>query len=187
MSSSIRTLYPWVVGALLLGAAVAGVLLWVKAESRPGIEVLLPTPSPTPDIQVYVSGAVANPGVYELKEGDRLDDALEAAGGPQADADLAAVNLALRIVDEDHFDIPRIGEAPVADTTSEVLSPQRIDINSASSKLLESLPQIGEGRATAIVAYREQNGRFEAPEDIMRVSGIGLATFAAIRELITVR
>ena len=59
---------------------------------------------------MFVSGAVARPGVYQLRDGNRLVDALVAAGGPTADADLVAVNQALRVRDEDHLHIPRIGE-----------------------------------------------------------------------------
>ena len=71
---------------------------------------------------MYISGEVARPGIYVLDEGDRLLAAIEAAGGATQDADLAAVNLALRVADEDHFDIPRIGD--VTDGASSLGYPQ---------------------------------------------------------------
>ena len=169
----------------MIAAAMGGIFLWVKSDSRPGVEVLLPTPSPTPEIKVYITGAVAYPGVYEVTSGDRLEDAILAAGGPTQDADLLAVNQALLLQDEDHFHIPRVGEewqeiAPLS-------TAGKININTASSEVLQRLPNIGEVKAQAILDYREKNGRFEAPEDILQVTGIGPATFDAIHDLISVR
>ena len=173
---------------LVVAAVVAGIVLWVRADSRPGVEVLLPTPSSLPELKVYISGAVAHPGVYELSDGERLGDAIAAAGGPTADANLSAVNLALRLRDEDHFHVPLLGEE---DGQLSAAAPSsaggKIDINTAPAEVLETLPGIGETKAGDIVAYRNKNGRFEATEDIMRVKGIGSVTFDAIRGLISVR
>ena len=153
-----------------------------------------------PDLQVYVSGAVRRPGVYTLKPGDRLIDAVEAAGGETPEADLEAVNLALRVQDEAQYKIPRIGDTP--DPESNVVSTPAasqnplsdkgqssgglIDLNTASAELLESLPGIGPVRAGDIVADRELNGPFLTIEQITRVQGIGPAIFDDIRELVTV-
>lgn len=172
----------------MVAAAVAGLVLWVRADSRPSVEVLLPAPSPSPELKVYVSGEVARPGIYVLDEGDRLLDAIEAAGGATQDADLSAVNLALRVADEDHFDIPGIDDATDGASSLGLSSgPGKVSINTASVEELQSLPGIGDVKARAILAYRERNGRFQTQEELLRVSGIGPSTLEGIRDLISVR
>jgi competence protein ComEA len=157
--------------------------------------------SPTPLlIAVYISGAVAKPGVYLLPEGSRIGDAVQAAGGPSAEANIEAVNLAARVSDEQHITVPRQGETPVAaaqkptgrpsHATATPATAQRVngkvDLNTATAKELESLPGIGEVLAGRIVEYRNANGPFKAIEDIMNVAGIKEAVFAQIRDLVTV-
>jgi len=149
---------------------------------------------------VYVSGEVQRPGVYLLNPGDRLEDALAAAGGGTSDANLEAVNLANRVQDEAHYRVPRVGETPAPEPNA-VSAPAGsqdltgddgqtltglIDLNTASSELLESLPGIGPVRAGAIVADRELNGPFLTVEQITRVQGIGATTYTNIRDLVTV-
>ena len=171
---------------LVTAAVVAALIIWAVPSSSPGVEVVLPPPTPTPELKVFISGAVARPGVYQLQEGNRLVDALMAAGGPATDADLVAVNQALRVRDEDHLHIPRIGEAPapqprVVDTAG------KLDINAADLDSLKELPNIGETRANAIIAYRQQHGGFREPAEIMEVDGIGTGIFESLRDLISVR
>ena len=137
---------------------------------------------------MFVSGAVARPGVYQLQEGDRLVDALAAAGGPTVEADLMVVNQALRVRDEDHLHIPRIGEAPIpAPPDSARPTAGMLNINEADIDALQDLPNIGEARANAIIAYRQQNGGFDNPAEIMEVDGIGPGIFESLRDLIDVR
>ena len=123
---------------------------------------------------------------------------MAAAGGVTADADLVAVNLARRVQDEEHYHIPQVGETPppgAATVTGLVPSDNApstvkddglIDLNTASVDLLDTLPDIGPVRAQAIVDYRERNGPFQSVEDIINVSGIGSATYEAVRDLVTV-
>ena len=169
-------------------AAVAGVLYLLVSVSTPsdGMEIALPTPAPS-DIQVYVTGAVRGPGVYTVGADARLATAVEAAGGVTDEADLYAVNLAARLVDEAHWHIPTRGEAAAPAQQAGESAGGRIDINSASVDSLVSLPQIGNVRAAAIVAYREANGPFASAEDLLNVTGIGPATLEAIRDLIETR
>ena len=205
-------------GALVVIIVIAGVALISRGGGNTPVRIILPTPQDSaggnapagtkspqtteaePDLQVYVSGAVRRPGVYTLKPGDRLIDAVEAAGGETPEADLEAVNLALRVQDETQYKIPRIGDTP--DPESNVVSTPAasqnplsdkgqssgglIDLNTASAELLESLPGIGPVRAGDIVADRELNGPFLTIEQITRVQGIGPAIFDDIRELVTV-
>ena len=164
------------------------------------------------DLKVYVTGAVANPGVYSLSPGSRVSDAMDAAGGATADAQKESINLALRILDEGHYHIPRLGETPTIDSTfgdstsgdstfgessagfqgsqapgtsTPGICDGLIDLNTASIELLETLPNIGQVRAAAVVSYREANGGFQSIEDITNVSGSGPATYQAIRGLAT--
>ena len=184
-------------GALVLAvvAALAGAvfLTWraTAGESAP-LELVLPTPAPrsaaAAEIKVYVTGAVVMPGVYSLREGARLHELVEAASGARADADLDAINLAARIRDEDHWRIPARGEAQTASATvSQPPAQARIDLNSATVEQLRGLPNIGEVRAQAIVAFRETRGPFAAVDDLLMVSGIGPETLASLRDLVEAR
>ena len=207
-----------VLATLVIILVIAGVVLISRSGDNPPVRIILPTPEGSsdgnaaagtessqtteaePELQVYVSGAVRRPGVYTLKPGDRLIDAVEAAGGGIPEADLESVNLALRVQDEAQYKIPRIGEPP--DPESNVVSAPAssqnplsdkgqssgglIDLNKASAELLETLPGIGPVRAGDIVADRELNGPFLTIEQITRVQGIGPATYSGIRELVIV-
>ena len=109
-----------VAGAVLavlgaLGLAVAAVVLLVGGDDAVPVVIVAPEPTAIPEqtpsaIRVHVSGAVMSPGVYEMSEGDRVMDAIASAGGVQPNADLASINLALRVQDEAQYHIPRLGE-----------------------------------------------------------------------------
>jgi competence protein ComEA len=145
--------------------------------------------APTAEIQVYVAGAVVQPGVYYLHDGDRWIDALEAAGGPAADADLESVNLALRLRDEDQVLVPRFEEAatPVAALAAAQVPPgEPIDLNNAPAALLEALPGIGPTRAGRIVESRQTTGPFVRPEELVERDLIPQSVFEQVRDLITV-
>ena len=213
MTSSTQRAIAIAVLALLAGLLVVGAaVLLARGNGNAPIQVLAPTPeAPGPDaasgdqaateIQVYVSGAATNPGVYTLRAGARLVDALAAAGGATAEADLAAVNLARRVRDEGHYHIPRIGEAPPASATADGnppvadLSPapdglqqgnRPINLNTASVGLLLTLPGIGPVKAKAIVDYRQRQGPFKSVDEIVNVPGIGPSTYELIRPLVAV-
>ncbi|MFQ5860100.1 MAG: helix-hairpin-helix domain-containing protein [Dehalococcoidia bacterium] len=176
--------YPLLLGVLLVVAVAGGVLLLVNRSPGGAVEILLPTATPTPELKVYMTGAVVNPGVYTLQPSARLEDALEAAGGPTGDADLQRVNLAQQVRDEDAFHIPRVGE-PLPTSTPQGQD-GRVNLNTASQAELEQLPDIGPVKAQAIIEYRETNGPFRRVEDLLLVPGIGPATLQQLRELVTV-
>ena len=143
-------------GALLLGLILAAILLLAQGDENAPIEIVVP-PATTaaqsaetlnPDqlngqataLQVYVTGAVANPGVYTMAPGDRLTDAVAAAGGATVDAQLAAINMALRVQDEGHYHVPRVGETPPVFLSPLTSQPQAragdnglLDLNTASA------------------------------------------------------
>jgi competence protein ComEA len=173
--------------ALFLLALAGGVALLVRQASPQGVEVVLPTPTPVPTLQVYLTGAVGRPGVYTFRPGERLADALEAAGGPAPDADLTQINLAARLQDQDHLHVPRVGEAarlPEVPPGAQRVS--RINLNRATAAELEALPGIGPTRAAAIVEYRQRQGEFKTVEDLVKVRGIGPTTLQGLRDLVTV-
>jgi len=150
---------------------------------------LAPTLPPTlAPLRVYVSGAVATPGVYTLPPRSLVNDALKAAGGAAADADLEKINLAQELRDQQQIHVPRKGEAAPQQPTTGPGSPaaKKININTATLAELDTLPKIGPATAQHIIDYRAKNGPFKKIEDLKNVSGIGDATFDGLRDLITV-
>lgn len=158
-------------------------------------------------LYVHVCGAVNAPGVYEFMSGDRVFNAVEAAGGFNADADKEYINLAQALSDGMKITIPTVEEVEngaeslhnsmmlegsslpsptdIADNSGKTQS-GKVDINAASDSELTSIPGIGQTKASAITAYREQHGAFKSIEDIKNVSGIGDATFERIKDYITI-
>ena len=188
-----------VLAAAIVACVVgAGVLIMRDSRSSGAIEITLPPPTPVlaepqsvAQIMVYVSGEVVRPGVYRLDSEHRVADALNAAGGPTADADLDRINLALRLSDEDQVHVPAIGSSNSATLGVAGQSPSttqgKLDLNTASVNELEALPGIGDVRATAIVEHRNTYGPFERIDDLVEVNGIGEGILGSIRHLIEVR
>ena len=175
---------------ILAGAAVLGLIFFVlrQRESPPPLELQVgDAASSDSEIMVHVTGAVATPGVYALHEGDRVVDAVEAAGGPSSDADLVTLNLARRVHDEDQVVVPRVGEQPTASQAASASADGApIDINTASAAVLDSLPGIGEVYSSRIVDSRAANGPFQSTEDLVTRKLIPSATYEKIKLLITV-
>jgi competence protein ComEA len=147
-----------------------------------------PTASPTTLI-VDVAGEVRKPGVYEFDDGQRVIDALNAAGGPTNKANLGALNLAAPLTDGTQVLVPAqvtAGGAPVGSSAGSTGGTALINVNTADATQLEELPGIGEVLAAAIVKYREDNGPFASVDQLDDVSGIGPATLENIRDLVTV-
>ena len=102
---------------------------------------------------------------------------------------MQAVNLAVRVKDQDHWTVPKVGESTVVPPRagSVASTSGKVDINTADTELLETLPGIGETRAEAIIRYREEHGPFKRVDDIVAVPGIGSATLEGLRDLVEVR
>ncbi|MDE4541548.1 ComEA family DNA-binding protein [Thermoanaerobacterium sp. R66] len=140
------------------------------------------------EIKVYVTGLVKSPGVYTMREGDRIDDAIKMAGGALDGADLSDINLAEKLKDEQMIKVPKIGENYASNdkSSSSNATNGKININTATKEDLDTLPGIGEVTAQRIIDFREQHGNFQRIEDIMNVSRIGPKLFEQIKDKITV-
>ncbi len=142
-------------------------------------------------IRVYVCGAVACPGVVEIREGSRIEDALLAAGGFSPEAAREAVNLAYWVSDGQMLYFPTAEEAELPGQmpggTGVTGGEQLVNINTADKTLLCTLPGIGETRAADIIAYREAHGGFASCEELMQVTGIKTGIYEKICDKITVR
>ncbi len=150
-------------------------------------------PAPAPPMRVHVGGAVSTPGVYDLAEGARVLDAIEAAGGFADGAARDALNLARAVSDGEQVVVPSETDAAAAAQGSSaageagsVAAGGKININTASAAELDALPGVGASTAEKIVADREANGPFKTAEDLKRVSGIGDKKFAALADAICV-
>lgn len=158
-------------------------------------EQLVPVISPVlVRIIVDVQGAVNYPGVYSLMEGDRLIDAIHAAGGYVADADSRMLNHAMKLTDEFYIYVPSQGEEvslPGMMTSTTVKSEEqtaggKVNINLADMQELMTIPGIGPSKAAAIIQYRDDNGSFSSTDGLMDVSGIGQKIFEKLASFVTV-
>ncbi|PRY70190.1 competence protein ComEA [Glaciihabitans tibetensis] len=159
-----------------------------------------------PAVFVHILGEVANPGLYELREGDRAIDAVAAAGGLTPAADETQLNLARFLNDGEQIVVPSAGAAPVAGAApaspggspgtgtgaatraggAGVSGAGTISINSADAATLEDLPGLGPELAGRIVAWREANGPYSTVDDLLNVEGIGEKTVDGLRDSATV-
>lgn len=165
-------------------------------------------------IVVYVSGAVKAPGVYTLAAGSRVDDAVRAAGGLTERAESAGTNLAAQLSDGEHVHVAATGESapsgalgpsPGSDAAGgkegagasvkgagkkaaagQKAGAAKVNVNTAGAEELQTLPGVGPATAKAIIAWREENGRFRSVDDLLDVSGIGKATLAKFRDRVSV-
>ncbi len=175
----------FVLGFLLGGLFGIGLAGWLGRPQPLVVDVPTPPPPPTAaPLTVYVSGAVARPGVYTLPPGSRVRDAIEAAGGFTEEADPDHVNLAQPLADGEHIRVPtRKSEAQRGGQrtpTPTVAFP--VDINTAPAAALEAIPGIGPAIAERIIANRP----YGSVDDLLRVRGIGPATLEKIRPYVTV-
>ncbi|MCY7827621.1 helix-hairpin-helix domain-containing protein [Bacillus spizizenii] len=144
-------------------------------------------------IVIDIKGAVKHPGVYEMRTGDRLSQAIEKAGGTSEQADEMQVNLAELLQDGTVVYIPKRGEETAVQQgvggaiQSDGGKGALVNINTATLEELQGISGVGPSKAEAIIAYREENGRFQTIEDITKVSGIGEKSFEKIKSSITVK
>lgn len=168
--------------ALLLLAGVGALAL--RPASREPIQIVLPTPPATvsPELKVYVSGSVLTPGVYLFAPGDRVEDAVRAAGGATADAELERLNLAAKLRDADHVFVPRRGEP----LPSGKAGAPRTNINTAPLAALDALPGIGTTRARRIIESRTNEGLFLDPWELVERRILPASVYQQVKDLISV-
>ena len=149
---------------------------------------------------VHVHGQVASPGLFELPEGSRVVDVVAAAGGFTAEADQAAVNLARPLVDGEQLRVPAVGEVVDGSPAVGGLGAGGVgggaaggagvdgvvDLNHADDAALQTLPGVGPASAAAILAGRDENGRFRSVDDLLGVPGIGPKTLEKLRDQVRV-
>jgi competence protein ComEA len=198
----------------LLNLAALGVIVWRLRDPRSAAVRVLPPATPTGAaaatavvLRVYVSGAVAKPGVVVLPDGARIDDAVRAAGGFR-DADMAAINLAAPLADGVQVNVPALGQAEGSTANGTVsgsggvtsapfaggpsgsagaAAGGKVNVNRATVTELQALPGIGPALAQRIVDYRTASGPFASVDDLGSVSGIGDKTLERLRPLVAVR
>ncbi len=168
---------------LVVLAAIALGLYALQLRNAAPISIT-PVQTELRDIKVYITGAVAQPGVYAAKSGERVGDVVARAGGLTAEADPVAINLARRTRDEMHIHVPAKGDTAVLGASGTAPSPLRpINLNTATQKELEALPGIGEVTARRIIASREADGPFANVDDLRR-AGVRESVIEQIRSLV---
>ena len=137
-------------------------------------------------VVVYVTGAVLHPGVYEVGGNMRVSDAIEAAGGFKNNAAADYLNLAAQLSDGEKITVPTKKEAKALNKDDDSDELHLVNINTAAKEELMTLPGIGESKADAIIAYRQENGGYRNIEELMLISGIKEGVYSKISEYITV-
>jgi len=158
----------WTLVIIILIAIIAagGTVAWARYSGSQPVEISMP-PAPELAGDIYIGGAIGNPGIYPLKNSDSIEALIQAAGGTISSTNLSGLKLYIPIVEE-------------------AQEPQKVNINRAEVWLLKALPEIGETLAQRIIDYRQQNGPFRNINELTKVEGIGTATFEQIKHFITV-
>ena len=182
-------------GRVLAGAALLLVVLALAGRflaaggaaepAQPVAEARVVRAEPRPALVVHVVGAVRQPGLYRLKEGARVADAVSRAGGARPKADLSLVNLAAPVADGQQVIVPvraaQGSAAPVGPTPA--AGP--VSLSSATVEQLDTLPGVGPVTAQKNVEYRERHGAFSSIDELDAIPGIGPARLEQLRELVT--
>ena len=147
-------------------------------------------------LTVYVTGAVNQPGVVTVASGGRVADAVNACGGLSPEADGDAINMAQALKDGQQVRVPAKGAqkaaangataAKAGGSANSADTGGLVNINTADEKALDTLPGVGPATAQKIIEYRENEGAFQSPEDIMKVRGIGKAKYEKMKDKITI-
>ncbi len=201
--SALKGLRGYIGLSLLWFAVLGGALLVTRRPTTEPIEIIppptsaftAPVASPTPGpLRVDVAGAVKTPGVYTLPRGSLVSDAITAAGGAASDADLDRINKALALQDGAQVYVPRIAQ-PMPTLINPPASPpvtrggqipaagKLVNLNTASTEELDTLPGVGPATAQRIIEGRP----YGVVEDLLRVKGIGQATFDKLKDFVTVK
>jgi len=174
-------------GAVALAVVLVLVLRHVDggAAAAPSVApVRVTRPAAVEELVVDVVGAVRRPGLYHLREGTRIADAVAAAGGTTAKADPAGVNLAAPLADGEQVVVPGSGAAAALSPPAGASPSAPLDLNTATAEQLDGLPGIGPSTAAQILAYRQAHGAFHSVEELDAVPGIGPSRIAQLKGLV---
>lgn len=159
-----------ILSALLILAVISGgVVFGIKQFGGDNSMEITPPPSTLSTLEVHLTGAIANEGIYVFNDESSLGDILNCAGDYTEDADTSSIEIRIPV-----------------DNANSMAEPQKININRAESWLLEALPEIGPTLAQRIIDYRETESPFNSVDELTKVSGIGNTTLEKIRVKITV-
>jgi competence protein ComEA len=178
-----------VAGLALLVLVVAGKLLLRPAPPAvpPPVRVAANSSRSASSARLFVNvvGAVRRPGLYRLRDGSRVADAVTRAGGPTPKAQIELVNLAARIADGEQIVVPRRGLASSsAAAAGGPMAAGPVHLNSATLDLLDALPGVGPVTAQKILDYRQQHGAFGSVDELDAIAGIGPARLGQLRGLV---
>lgn len=184
-----------IIALAVLLAAISFYTTWQKSQAlpvavAPAAAAAEKTGNKATEVVVYVSGAVLKPGVVTLPAGARVIDAVKAAGGGTAEADMERINLAQAVKDGMQIQIPRVAAGNAANAGGAAGRPAAseahlVNINTADKAMLDSLPGIGPALAERIVEYREKHGPFQDIADLKKVSGIGESKWEKLKDKVT--
>jgi competence protein ComEA len=159
----------WIAGLIMILILALIYLLNAKTPYEESIII----PEETQKIEVYINGAVINPGVYELEQGQRMNDLLESAGGFNENADQMRINLARKVEDGEMIWIYEKSE--------ESLKYVGVDyFNYESKENILEVEGIGETIGDRIISFRENGGYFNEFDDLLEIEGIGEQKLKAI-------
>ena len=186
-----RRLAAWAAAALVLVALSA----WYVARSRPAADAAPPPAAAVIDVgdeagakvTVDVAGAVKRPGVYRLSSSQRVEDALERAGGPTRRADLSQINRAAKLEDGRQILVPvRASKSNPTAAATAAVPDQPVNLNTATLEQLDTLDGVGPATAQKILDYRAEHGGFGSVDELDQIPGIGEKRLAALRDHVRV-
>lgn len=201
-----RVEIPYVRALAAVAVAASVLLVWWLLSARPtttepATPLAFPASSPAPagdppaksapgaEIVIDVVGKVRRPGIVTVPKGSRVYQAIKAAGGLKGKVDVASLNMARELTDGEQILVglePVGGFDPAAPASAAGGAPGKVNLNTATTEQLDELPGVGPVTAQAILTWRKNNGRFAAVDDLLEVKGIGEATLAELRDLVTV-
>ncbi|HAP3466071.1 MULTISPECIES: helix-hairpin-helix domain-containing protein [Enterococcus] len=169
--------------------------MWEETSLTTTAEVATDATKERAETMIYVDikGAVKVPGIYQLKNQQRIWDALALAGGVSEEADTAQVNYAQKVKDQMIIYVPKKGEAVAQslETLQESAPDQqnqeeKINLNTATEAELQTISGIGAKKAQEIIRFRDEQGPFKTVKELKNVPGIGEKTVERLKDMLTV-
>ena len=184
----------------LIGIIIISIIIYYMTQKIGNDEIVIDNTESIEEeeieekIAIHMTGCVKNPGIIELKEGERIDDAIQLAGGLTEEADLTNVNLAYKVEDGQKIYIPSIHDIEekeiIQENQEEIFGKEnetgKVNINTAKQTELETLPGIGPTIALRIIEYRKENGEFTDIEELKEIEGIGEAKWEQIKDFVEI-